>query len=99
MRDELGDDYARAVAHNEVITQHPKNGLEPSPNKKITVNLTYYTNSYKVTAIENTAWYQPGNWLTPQIVADLCARPNWDVKIVDNNVWATIMNIVSKIPL
>ena len=87
-----------------LITAHPNEFL-PNDAKKFEMTATYYTfpqPHYEVNTISDTVWYQPGNQLSPAIMADITYRPNWNVKIMGNNLIAnimTILGVINKLPI
>jgi hypothetical protein len=91
-------------AQKPIIHLHPT-AFEPSPDKHYVCHLTYeppllgMPECYKVQTINDTVWYVPGDRLSRAIVADLGKRPNWTCQIVGDNIWMTILNVISKIPV
>lgn len=80
---------------HDVIEHHLGDAAPPvPPTKAIQLSLTYYSGSYKVTACNNTAQYKPGDWLTQQAVAEICALRNWQVIIVDNDIQSQILGFI-----
>lgn len=63
------------------------------PPKQVTLSLTYYVDQWKVSACTNSVWPRPGMMLDEAEVTKLCDRPNWEVKIIDNDILATVLGI------
>ena len=74
-----------------IITEarHP---TEEHPAKPITLTLEFYIHDFKVTAITNSTYYKPGEWMTIEVAQKCCDTPGWQVNIVDNTIVQTLLN-------
>jgi len=91
----------KAPEPHEIIQKFDKSILPPH-NKKISLTLVYFkpTNSYQVQAITNTTWYAPDDWLSRDVVREICNLPNWDVTMAQSHFFSTMIgNVKSVVPV
>jgi hypothetical protein len=87
------------------MTDQPKDAITaPRHNlsgavKPITLTLEYFIGAYKVTAISNSTYYRPGEWMTPSVAQQCCDTPGWTVNMVDNTLVQTILTFGTQVGL
>jgi hypothetical protein len=62
-------------------------------SRKVQLVLAWYVHEYKVLSITGTTYYKPGEWLSPEVVEQCCALPNWTVTMTDNSMLASFLSI------
>lgn len=63
--------------------------------KKYTLGLVWGIHQYEVKSITNSVEFVPGEWLNKDIVAEVCARKDWEVTITDNAALTGFLSFIS----
>jgi hypothetical protein len=73
---------------------------EPPPsNKDVTINMLFahapgIGMAYQVKNVTNTVWYKPGDWLTEEVVAEICKIPRWTINIESFELMKKIFEVI-----
>lgn len=78
------------LPHPDDVIKTPKH--HPITVKPITLTLEYYVKVYKVTAITNSTYYRPGEWMSPEVAQACCDTDGWTVNMVDNQIIQSFLN-------